>query len=210
MRTAKKANTQTLAQGTTAGLAEDEYIETISGKKFYLMRPTFDIQDIAHAIANNCRYTGHVRRRYSVAEHSVLVSLIMEDHIPGSNPYEGLMHDAHEAYIGDMASPWKRLLPDYNAHEARIELAMRQWAGLPDKITKEAKIADYTALILEARVLLPSKARDWPMAPEVLALADKVQQDYMISCYDPDAAKHHFLVRYAELRGSTSSGEVKS
>lgn len=196
MRT--KKNTQTLAQGTTAGLAEDEYIETVSGKKFFLFRPEFDIQDIAHALGNNCRYTGHVKHRYSVAEHSVLVSLIMEDQKLG-NPYEGLMHDAHEAYIGDMASPWKRLLPDYNAHEARIELAMRRWAGLPDKISKEAKIADYTALLLEARVLLPSKAKDWPMAPEVIAMANKVQQDYMISCYDPDAARHHFLVRYAEL-----------
>lgn len=196
MRTKKPV--QTLAQGTTSGKIEDEYIETVSGKKFFLFRPEFDIQDIAHALGNNCRYTGHVKRRYSVAEHSVLVSLIMEDQNLG-NPYEGLMHDAHEAYIGDMASPWKRLLPDYNAHEARVELAMRRWARLPDKISREAKIADYTALILEARVLLPSKAKDWPMAPEVIAMANKVQEDYMISCYDPDAARHHFLVRYAEL-----------
>jgi hypothetical protein len=179
--------------------ADDEYIETVGGRKFFLMRPTFDIRDIAHALANNCRYTGHVKRRYSVAEHSVLVSLIMEDQDLG-DPFEGLMHDAHEAYIGDMASPWKRLLPDYNLHEARIELAMRRWAELPDKISKGAKLADYTALILEARQLLPSKAANWGMAAEVTAMADKVEGDYMIACYDPDTARHAFMVRYNQLK----------
>lgn len=197
MRTAKKV--QSIDVGTAASSLRDEYIETFTGKKFNLLEPgPFDITDIAHALANNCRYTGHVRRRYSVAEHCVLVSEIMEDQSMG-NPYEGLMHDAHEAYIGDMASPWKRLIPEYNVHEARIELAMRRWAVLPDKITKEAKIADYTALLLEARVLMPSKAKDWPMAPEVIALANKVQCDYLIACYDPDAARHHFMVRYSNL-----------
>lgn len=197
MRTAKPKN---LDHHKSLCAADDEYIETVSGKKFFLMRPTFDIQDIAHALANNCRYTGHVLHRYSVAEHCVLVSLIMEDHIPGSDPFEGLMHDAHEAYIGDMASPWKRLLPDYNAHEARIELAMRQWAGLSDKISKEAKLADYTALILEARQLLPSKAANWGLSTEIVSLADKVEADYMIKCYDPGSARHEFMYRYNQLK----------
>ncbi len=198
----RAAKVQTLAQGTSAGKAEDEYIETASGKNFYLMRPEFDLGDIAHALANQCRYTGHTRRRYSVAEHCVLVSMIMEDQKMGS-PFEGLMHDAHEAYISDMASPWKRLLPDYVAHEARIELACRRWAGLPDKISKEAKVADYAALLLEARQLIPSKAKGWPMPSEVTALADKVADDYMIMCYDPDAARHHFMHRYNECKPQT-------
>lgn len=197
MRTAKR-KAQTLEQGSEAAKVEDEYIETFSGRKFYLFRPTFFIEDIAHALANNCRYTGHVKHRYSVAEHCVLVSYIMEDQKLG-DPFEGLMHDAHEAYIGDMASPWKRLIPEYNVHEARIELAMRQWAGLPDKITKGAKMADYAALLLEARVLMPSKAADWPMAPEVIALADKIENDYMIQCFNPQAAKHEFTYRYNRL-----------
>ena len=197
------SKTNPLELGTTAmkdGVhnVDGEYIETVSGKKFFLMRPEFDISDIAHALGNNCRYTGHIKRRYSVAEHSVLVSLIMEHQSLG-NPYEGLMHDAHEAYIGDMASPWKRLLPDYCAQEARIELAMRRWAFLPDHISKECKIADYTALLLEARELLPSKAKDWPLAHEVTALANKVQQDYLIMCSDPDTARRDFLHRYWEL-----------
>lgn len=197
MRTAKKF--QNLDQHKTQCDANDEYIETVSGKKFFLFRPEFDVHDIAHALANNCRYTGHVRRRYSVAEHCVLVSFIMEDQKMG-NPFEGLMHDAHEAYMGDMASPWKRLLPDYNLHEARIELAMRRWAKLPDKISKEAKLADYAALILEARVLLPSKAVGWGLSPEIVALADKVQNDYLIACYDPDGARHAFMHRYNVLK----------
>src|SRR5208282_36416 len=126
MRAVRKS--QSIDVSSAASSLRDEYIETYSGKRFNLLLPQeFDLTDIAHALANNCRYTGHVRQRYSVAEHSVLVSLIMEDQQLG-NPFEGLMHDAHEAYIGDMASPWKRLIPQYCEHEARIELAMRRWA----------------------------------------------------------------------------------
>lgn len=199
MRTKK---VQTLAQGSAMSSLRDEYIETVTGHKFNLLVPgPFDIKDIAHALANNCRYTGHVKRRYSVAEHSVLVSFIMEDQKLG-DPFEGLMHDAHEAYIGDLASPWKRLMPEYATHEARVELAMRKWAGLDDKISQGAKVADYTALLLEARRLLPSKAADWPMAPEVIAMADKVEDDYMIMCYDPDGARHEFMYRYNILKGT--------
>lgn len=176
----------------------DDYIETFGGGKFYMGNPTFDIKDISHALSNVCRYSGHCRRRYSVAEHSVLVSFIMEDQKIG-DPFEGLMHDAHEAYIGDMPSPWKAFLPDYCALEQMVEHAMRRWAGLPAKISAAAKLADYTALILEARQLIPSKAAEWKMHPDVTAMADKVQGDYMIMCYDPDAARHHFMHRYAEL-----------
>ncbi len=173
----------------------DDYIETYVGHKFYLDNPIFDIKDISHALSNVCRYSGHCDRRYSVAEHSLLVSYIMEDQALG-DPFEGLMHDAHESYISDIASPWKAKLPDYKALEADLELRMRRWAKLPDKITEGCKLADYAALLLEARVLIKSKAVDWKMPDQVKNLADKIKDDYHIMCFDCESARREFMGRY--------------
>src|SRR4051812_16341267 len=69
----------------------------------------YDIKAIAHALSNLCRYTGHSKRFYSVAEHCVLVSRLVDPRFA----FEGLMHDASEAFCGDVASPLKKLLPGY-------------------------------------------------------------------------------------------------
>lgn len=149
--------------------AENEktlYIETMLGRKFYLLddNPRFDIVEIAHALSMQCRYTGHTKRFYSVAEHSCLVAYIMREAGLG-DPFEGLMHDATEAYLSDIASPWKVLLPDYKALDKRLETKARQFFGLPEAITAGCKKADWVALFVEAYQLIPSKAADW-IAPE--------------------------------------------
>ena len=150
---------------------ESLYIETVKGRKFYLLAdaPEFDIKEIAHAISMQCRYTGHCARFYSVAEHSVLVAHIMQMFELG-NPFEGLMHDAQEAYLSDIASPWKVLLPDYKRIEAGLELKLRKFYGLSDKISDGCKTADWVALFVEAAYLIPSKAADWPSPPGVAEL----------------------------------------
>lgn len=88
------------------------WIQTATGLRVnpLSMKPEdVDIADIAHALANLCRFTGHTREFYSVAQHSVLVSRLLERW--GCDPWVqlwGLMHDAAEAYLGDVASPMKR------------------------------------------------------------------------------------------------------
>jgi uncharacterized protein len=140
------------------------YIETRSGKRFFIEHPEFDIGDITHALAHQCRYTGHSKVFYSVAEHSVLVSTICAQYNLG-DPFEGLMHDAAEAYLSDIAAPWKALLPDYKKLEAKIELPLRKHWGLPVVLSDGVKRADWLALFIEARSLIPSGAADW-IAPE--------------------------------------------
>ena len=168
----------------------DLYIETASGKKFYFSRPEFDIHDMAHAMGMQCRYTGHCRRFYSVAEHSILVADIMR-HLDLGDPFEGLLHDGTEGYLSDIAAPWKALLPDYKRIEGELEVKLRRKYGLPATITPGCKRADWLALFVEARALMPTKAADW-IAPEGVK-EQAAGLVYPIHCMHPYQAKKIFL-----------------
>src|SRR5689334_25068051 len=67
----------------------------------------FTIEDIAHGLANICRYSGQCRRFYSVAEHALLVA-----ETAAGFELEALMHDAAEAFLGDITRPLKQMLPE--------------------------------------------------------------------------------------------------
>src|SRR5262245_27549306 len=98
-----------------------DWMQTISGRKFWPLDPRPEevcIEDIGHALSLVCRFGGHCHTFYSVAEHSVRVSLLAEDMAKSSAHWtdenirmialSGLLHDAAEAYIGDMVRPLKR------------------------------------------------------------------------------------------------------
>jgi hypothetical protein len=123
-----------------------------SGKRFFLHSPTFDIEDIAHALGMMCRYGGHVRHFYSVAEHSVIVSLLMKE-LKLGDPMEGLLHDAHEAYLVDLPKPWKTEVGGWAALEHRLETEMRTNFSLTPEISEGAKTADLLALFIEGHYL---------------------------------------------------------
>jgi uncharacterized protein len=96
----------------------EEYIFTATGKKFYPFNPKPDdvcIEDIAHALGNQCRFGGHTRRYYSVAEHSYHVSSLCVNY-----PLWGLLHDAGEAYMIDIPAPIKKHLPGVKEVENKI------------------------------------------------------------------------------------------
>lgn len=138
------------------------YIETYTGKKFYFLDPSpdsIDIVDIAHALSMICRYTGHCNRFYSVAEHSVHVANLL----PEGLKLAGLLHDASEAYITDIASPIKQHLPDYQKMEDTLCAAIYAKYKLEYPSNALVKAADYCMLSTEAHYLLPSRGNDWDL-----------------------------------------------
>jgi hypothetical protein len=172
----------------------DDYIETISGKKFYFLNPDpddIDINDIAHSLGMQCRYTGHAKMFYSIAEHSVLVSELCEP----ENAFWGLMHDASEAYLTDVASPIKQYLTNYKEMEGVLMDAIADKYGLPREMPEDVHMADRIALLAEAQLLIPSGAKDW-----MVNIPDLVLPEVNFKLHTPSNAKYAFLDAFENLR----------
>ena len=149
----------------------------------------FQIDDIAHALSNLCRFTGHTRSFYSVAQHSYLVSTL----VPPEHALAGLLHDAAEAYLGDVSTPLKRLLPAYKEIERRIEAGIFAQFGLPADLPACVKQADRTMLATEMRDLMPNHGDlGYDVGRPCATLVVRPQT--------PEMAKAFFLARFEELR----------
>ena len=168
-------------------------IMLVGGNYFDLEDPassTFGIDDIAHALANICRYTGHCQSFYSVAQHSVLVSRA----VPAHDAFAGLMHGAAEAFIGDVAKPLMSLLPNDQDIEDRIEAAVFARLGLPAKLPGSVKVADRVLLRTEQRDLMGADDHPWADTAGVELLPERIEP------LPPSAAKRSQAILPHALR----------
>jgi hypothetical protein len=138
-------------------------IETLSGGMFDFDRPQadqVDIGDIATALGNTCRFGGHVKRYYSVAEHALLVyRLVKNGGFPPDVCYAALHHDSHEAYLGDIPTPLKRTLGrSWKRRAAKVDTVICDQLGIAHELMEHdaVKAADSMALSYEAAILKPS------------------------------------------------------
>jgi len=176
-------------------------ILTASGRYFDFLSPdpeSIVIEDIATALSRICRFTGHTKQFYSVAQHSVLVSYLA----PQELALQGLLHDASEAYLGDVSSPLKQLLPDYKVIERRVERAILERFGLPFPLHPSIKEADVRALVTERRAFMPEPIDCYRVTDAVAwSWTDGVEAEPARPRYafTPEGAREMFLARYEEL-----------
>jgi len=113
------------------------------------------IEDIAHALAYQCRYNGHTKKFYSVAEHCIL--LAVTDEYPGP-PGMKLMHDAAEAYLPDVCCPLKNYLEGFKEIEENVMKVVSKVFGLPlfkGVINDAVKEGDSKIIYWESKALMP-------------------------------------------------------
>lgn len=148
-----------------SGIDRGHWMPTVSGRKIYIGDPRpedFCIEDIAHALAGNFRFGAHTRPYYSVAQHSVLVAHAIRA-TEGTTTLDalcGLLHDASEAYLGDVIWPLKNApeMAGYKIVEERFERAIALRFGLPYPMPDIVKHVDLVVLATEKRDLMGANA----------------------------------------------------
>ena len=166
-----------------------------SGQYFDLLDPAssrFTLGDIAYGLAMTCRFAGQCDRFYSVAEHSWHASFLVSEELA----LGALMHDAAEAFIGDVTRPLKQLLPEYRVIEKRIEAVIDDRFMLAGQCNAaEVKEADLQLLAAEQAQMMPDHADTWA------ALAGVRPAPIIIRQWLPDDAALAWLKRFATLTG---------
>ena len=172
----------------------EPYIETYSGLRVYfndINKDIISIADIAHSLSQICRFTGHTKEFYSVAQHSVLVA---DAQTTLAEKRAGLLHDASEAYVNDLPSPLKACvdLGDYKKLENSFHYVINQKYKVNNGMTPNIKKADLEALFTEKRDVL-NKASDWGWGEDIETFKDKIIP------LPPKEAKALFIQRFIEL-----------
>jgi hypothetical protein len=177
------------------------WIQTYTGGTFTPTDPwpsynSIDIFDIAHALSLAARWTGHTRRHFSVAQHSVLVARWLKEHgYSKSVQLAGLMHDASEAYLTDVARPVKVQLSDYKVIEDMLLSCLLPWAGLNPVLDDAIKVADDCLLVTESRDLLRKPPRSWTYKPKSGPMKQRLRY------WSHLRAEFEFLRTWSELSG---------
>jgi 5'-deoxynucleotidase YfbR-like HD superfamily hydrolase len=172
-------------------------VETYTGRGFDVFDPdpaTVALDDIAAGLAHTCRFGGHPQRFYSVAEHSLYVATELADEGDGRLALLGLLHDAGEAYVGDIPRPVKRRLDGFEEIEAAVLAAV--WDGLDvdpptESEWKRVMTVDDRLLAYEADELLA----DGSWADEPAALG------YDLGRRPVDEVRERFRTRAEALLG---------
>jgi hypothetical protein len=153
-------------------------IRTYSGKSFDLSirdPDSITIEDIAHGLSHQPRFAGQLKKFYTVAQHSVLVASL----VPDEHKLAALMHDSAEAYMGDMPSPFKKMMPDFKYLEYELLAVISEKYGFEYPFTAHIKKADTTLLKME-----------WESF---------VFGDGDMYCWPPDVAKATFIRTFEEI-----------
>jgi hypothetical protein len=170
-----------------------DFMQTWSARQFWPLDARPDevhIEDIAHSLSLQCRYAGHCKRFYSVAEHSVLIANWIWWHGSAADALCGLMHDATEAYLVDMPRPVKRSMHEYRMHEAALWKVIAARYSLPEVMPDVVHDAD-NRIIADELV---------NMAPMAWHAKHSDPLGVELQFWSPEEAEAAFLETFASLR----------
>jgi hypothetical protein len=172
-------------------------IQTYSGEMFdvFSVDPMkIHFKDLTHALSMLCRYGGHSRNFYSVAEHCFLIA----EHFVNLGEYDlaraALLHDATEAYMGDVVRPIKLQMPLYRQVEDRLQMSIFMKFGIDPEMPPEVKEADLRICNDERSALMLPR----PWSPDIDSLP---YLDVEIKSWFPDRAEKNYVEMFGRLFG---------
>lgn len=168
-----------------------DWMQVFSGRRFYPLDPLPEEvvgTDIAHALSLLCRYGGHVKRFYSVAEHCVLMS----GAVTPESALAALLHDATEAYVVDVPRPLKRFLINYRGIEDGVWRAIALRYGVDWELPTDVIEADNRILLTERNALMP-RAERWTQDDDYEPLPVAIEG------WEPAVAEARYAARLDEL-----------
>lgn len=166
------------------------FMTTVSGKEVNPAAPTpgdISLGDIATGLSHTPRFGGQTKKVMSVAQHSVHVYQL----VPLEHRLQGLMHDAAEAYLGDMIYPVKLLVPQFKELELKWAMAIATAVGYDHVLHEAVVTADLQAQLAEARKLGVHNCEEWGL-PETDLIVERV--------WSPREARVEFVKALAELQ----------
>lgn len=180
----------------------NDWMQTFTGRAFFPLAVNVnDINefDIAHSLAFQCRYNGHTSKFYSVAEHAYHMSYI----VPEEDALWALLHDAPEAYIGDMVRPLKKTMPEFRALDEKIMEAICEKFELHQNFMPDSVLeADNRIIENERLALLREPPYPWTIHGDPYP-------DLVIEAWAPEVAEFKFYNRLQELIQNREVREAK-
>lgn len=163
----------------------DPRIITLTGKlvdPLDLKPADIDIEDIAHALSNLCRFTGHCPKFYSVAQHSCFVASL----VPRELRLAALLHDASEAYLSDIASPTKQrnTMVGYRMMEHFCTKAIAEKFGVSRFMLESVKPFDAAAYRDEFTTFWPGASSYIPAVPVVPVSSAVAKAEFLVAFED--------------------------
>lgn len=171
--------------------SETRYVSTYLGNRFNPVDGRIDnihMEDIAHGLAFQCRFNGQTSEFFSIAQHSLIVA----DLVPAHLRLAALLHDASEAYLGDVVKPLKALLPNFKEIERRVEDAIAERFSVDGFGDPLIKRADMISLATEKRDLMPHSTEDWSYLEGIDPLPSPLEP------MSPQSAKRAFLIEVSK------------
>lgn len=170
----------------------NDWLQSFTGRAVFPLDITSEmiaIEDIAHSLSMQCRYNGHTREFYSVAEHCVHMSYV----VPEEDALWALLHDGTEAYVGDLIRPVKQHLELFYKIENEIMIRIVDKYGLGSyEMPASVKEMDNHIIENERRALLTPSPLPWTAHGEPI-------EDLVIEAWLPERAKRIYLERFLEL-----------
>lgn len=161
-------------------MSKQAWILTFTGREIDLENPSpedVDALDIAHALSQLPRFTGHTFQHYSIAQHCTVGSILAEIIYPEYKwlPHMFQLHDAPEAYVGDVSSPLKSLLPEYRTIEGRHKVAVETAFNTDGLDSPQVKLIDLRMLATERHRYMAPGGTPWSVAAKRFTLAEFVE-----------------------------------